>query len=64
MLSIALYILAALFLLVGVSAQTTFDPNGADGALVASGFGFGFMFLALGRMHSVLKDIRENMGRG
>ena len=53
MLSIALYILAALFLLVGVSAKTTFDPNGADGALVAAGFGFGFMFLALERMHSV-----------
>ena len=31
---------------------------------VGQGYGSGFMFLALGRMHSVLKDIRENMGRG
>ena len=61
MLSIALYVLGGFLILMGLALGTS--GNGEPNS-VAIAWGFAITFLALGRMHSLLKDIRENMGRG
>ena len=67
MLSFTLYVVAWFlffvgFALGGIQVENGSGYDGLNSLVIA--WGFAITFIALGRMHSILKDIRENMGRG